>query len=199
MSVNDDTVNVRYMVDDVEAAIGFYTTHFGFTLLSDQSPAFADVVRGRLRLLLSGPKTPPGGPCRTGASLGLEAGTASTSSSRTSPPRWSVSALPASGSATRSQPARAASRSWSTTRPATPSSLPAALIAAQARDGATHTVAAICSATLRQLQSSTAAWRAAFRIAARSSSPRARIAASRSRSASASSLGKRTSPRKPGG
>ena len=55
--MNDETVNVRYMVDDVEAAIGFYTTHFGFTLLTDQSPAFADVARGNLRLLLSGPKS----------------------------------------------------------------------------------------------------------------------------------------------
>ena len=60
MSENDDVANIRYMVDDVEAAIGFYTTHFGFTLLSDQSPAFADVVRGRLRLLLSGPKSSAG-------------------------------------------------------------------------------------------------------------------------------------------
>ena len=55
--MNDETVNVRYMVDDVDAAVGFYTTHFGFTLLSDQSPAFADVLRGNLRLLLSGPKS----------------------------------------------------------------------------------------------------------------------------------------------
>jgi catechol 2,3-dioxygenase-like lactoylglutathione lyase family enzyme len=48
------TVNVRYMVHDVDAAVQFYTTHFGFTLLSNMSPAFADVVRGDLRLLLSG-------------------------------------------------------------------------------------------------------------------------------------------------
>ena len=50
-----DTVHVRYMVDDVEAAIAFYTTHFGFELLTNQAPAFADVQRGNLRLLLSGP------------------------------------------------------------------------------------------------------------------------------------------------
>lgn len=43
------------MVDDVEAAIAFYTTHFGFELLTNQTPAFADVKRGNLRLLLSGP------------------------------------------------------------------------------------------------------------------------------------------------
>jgi catechol 2,3-dioxygenase-like lactoylglutathione lyase family enzyme len=48
------TVNVRYMVDDVEAAVAFYTTHLGFTLNSDMAPAFADVTRGDLRLLLSG-------------------------------------------------------------------------------------------------------------------------------------------------
>ncbi len=48
------TVNVRYMVDDVEAAVSFYTTHLGFTLLSSAAPAFADVSRGDLRLLLSG-------------------------------------------------------------------------------------------------------------------------------------------------
>jgi catechol 2,3-dioxygenase-like lactoylglutathione lyase family enzyme len=47
-------VNVRYMVDDVDAAVAFYTTHLGFTLLSKRSPAFADVARGTLRLLLSG-------------------------------------------------------------------------------------------------------------------------------------------------
>jgi catechol 2,3-dioxygenase-like lactoylglutathione lyase family enzyme len=47
-------VNVRYMVDDVDAAVAFYTTHLGFTLLSSAAPAFADVTRGSLRLLLSG-------------------------------------------------------------------------------------------------------------------------------------------------
>src|SRR3954463_6979895 len=53
-------VNVRYMVNDVEAAIEFYVTHLGFTLLSKALPAFADVVRGNLRLLLSGPKSSAG-------------------------------------------------------------------------------------------------------------------------------------------
>jgi catechol 2,3-dioxygenase-like lactoylglutathione lyase family enzyme len=47
-------VNVRYMVEDVDAAIAFYTTHLGFTLLTRAAPAFADVVRRDLRLLLSG-------------------------------------------------------------------------------------------------------------------------------------------------
>jgi catechol 2,3-dioxygenase-like lactoylglutathione lyase family enzyme len=47
-------VNVRYMVDDVDAAVAFYTAHLGFTLKSNAAPAFADVTRGDLRLLLSG-------------------------------------------------------------------------------------------------------------------------------------------------
>jgi catechol 2,3-dioxygenase-like lactoylglutathione lyase family enzyme len=47
-------VSVRYIVDDVQAAIDFYTAHLGFTLRSAHLPAFADVTRGPLRLLLSG-------------------------------------------------------------------------------------------------------------------------------------------------
>jgi len=47
--------SVRYLVDDVQAAVDFYTTHLGFTLRSHPAPAFADVTRGPLRLLLSGP------------------------------------------------------------------------------------------------------------------------------------------------
>src|SRR5262249_21425505 len=45
------TVNVRYIVDDIDAAVSFYTTHLGFTLISRVAPAFADVARGDLRLL----------------------------------------------------------------------------------------------------------------------------------------------------
>jgi catechol 2,3-dioxygenase-like lactoylglutathione lyase family enzyme len=60
------TVNVRYIVDDVEAAVAFYTTHLGFTLLSKTAPAFADVVRGDLRLLLSGPTSSAGRPLPDG-------------------------------------------------------------------------------------------------------------------------------------
>ena len=63
---SDDTVNVRYMVDDVQAAVDFYTTHFGFTLRMSAAPAFADVVRGNLRLLLSGPKSSAGRPMPDG-------------------------------------------------------------------------------------------------------------------------------------
>ena len=62
----DQLVSVRYMVDDVEGAIDFYTTHFGFTLRSSAAPAFADVVRGNLRLLLSGPRSSAGRPMPDG-------------------------------------------------------------------------------------------------------------------------------------
>jgi catechol 2,3-dioxygenase-like lactoylglutathione lyase family enzyme len=51
----DQFASVRYIVDDVQAAIDFYTTHLGFTVRMSAAPAFADVVRGPLRLLLSGP------------------------------------------------------------------------------------------------------------------------------------------------
>jgi catechol 2,3-dioxygenase-like lactoylglutathione lyase family enzyme len=47
--------SVRYLVDDVATAVDFYTTHLGFSLNTSAAPAFADVVRGPLRLLLSGP------------------------------------------------------------------------------------------------------------------------------------------------
>ena len=60
------TVNVRYMVDDVDAAIGFYTTHLGFRLLTRVAPAFADVTRGDLRLLLSGRTSSAGRPMPDG-------------------------------------------------------------------------------------------------------------------------------------
>ena len=62
----DEIVNIRYMVDDVETAVDFYTTHFGFTLNTSAAPAFADVVRGNLRLLLSGPKSSAGRPMPDG-------------------------------------------------------------------------------------------------------------------------------------
>jgi len=60
------SVNVRYMVDDVEAAIAFYTRNLGFTLISETAPAFADVARGDLRLLLSGPTSSAGRPMPDG-------------------------------------------------------------------------------------------------------------------------------------
>ena len=63
----DDITSVRYMVDDVETAIDFYTTHFGFEVLTSAAPAFADVKRGNLRLLLSGPASSAGRPMPDGA------------------------------------------------------------------------------------------------------------------------------------
>ena len=55
MTAPDQYASVRYLVDDVRTAVDFYTTHLGFTLNTSAAPGFADVVRGPLRLLLSGP------------------------------------------------------------------------------------------------------------------------------------------------
>ncbi len=66
----EDIVNVRYMVDDVDGAVDFYTKHFGFTLGTNAAPAFADVVRGHLRLLLSGPTSSAGRPMPDGRKPG---------------------------------------------------------------------------------------------------------------------------------
>jgi catechol 2,3-dioxygenase-like lactoylglutathione lyase family enzyme len=65
--MTEDRAHVRYLVDDVQSAVDFYTTHLGFTLLSSAAPAFADVVRGPLRLLLSGPASSAGRPMPDGA------------------------------------------------------------------------------------------------------------------------------------
>jgi len=54
MTASDQYASVRYVVDDVQAAIDFYTGYLGFTLNTNPAPAFADVLRGPLRLLLSG-------------------------------------------------------------------------------------------------------------------------------------------------
>jgi len=61
-----EQVNVRYMVKDVQQAVDWYTTNLGFTLLSNAAPAFADVKRGPLRLLLSGEKSSAGRPMPDG-------------------------------------------------------------------------------------------------------------------------------------
>ena len=63
---NDETVNVRYMVDDVGESVAFYTTVLGFELLTSAAPAFADVKRGNLRLLLAGPTSSAGRPMADG-------------------------------------------------------------------------------------------------------------------------------------
>jgi catechol 2,3-dioxygenase-like lactoylglutathione lyase family enzyme len=96
------TVNVRYMVDDVEAAVAFYTTHLGFTLISKTLPAFADVARGDLRLLLSGPTSSAGRLMPDGRRPVPGAGIVFTSSSIASLPRWIDSAPPECSSATTS-------------------------------------------------------------------------------------------------
>jgi catechol 2,3-dioxygenase-like lactoylglutathione lyase family enzyme len=64
--MEDQTVNVRYLVDDVAAALDFYTTHLHFAVRSSSLPAFADVTRGNLRLLLSGPQSSAGRPMPDG-------------------------------------------------------------------------------------------------------------------------------------
>ena len=61
-----ETVNVRYMVDDVATSIDWYTKHLGFELISNHAPAFADVKQGALRLLLSGPASSAGRPMPDG-------------------------------------------------------------------------------------------------------------------------------------
>ena len=66
----DQMVNVRYMVDDVANAVAFYTTVLDFEVLNSFPPAFADVARGNLRLLLSGPSSSAGRPMPDGAAPG---------------------------------------------------------------------------------------------------------------------------------
>ena len=64
--MTDGTVSVRYMVVDVEQAVDFYTTHFGFERGHNASPAFAEVNKGNLRLLLAGPTSSAGRPMPDG-------------------------------------------------------------------------------------------------------------------------------------
>lgn len=64
--MTDDLVSIRYMVNDVQESIDFYTSHFGFEVRLRALPAFADVVRGPLRLLLAGPKSSAGRPMPDG-------------------------------------------------------------------------------------------------------------------------------------
>ncbi|BEL03838.1 VOC family protein [Actinoplanes sichuanensis] len=64
--MSDNTVSVRYLVDDVQAALDFYTAHLGFEPITSFLPAFADVRRGNLRLLLSGPASSAGRPMPDG-------------------------------------------------------------------------------------------------------------------------------------
>jgi catechol 2,3-dioxygenase-like lactoylglutathione lyase family enzyme len=66
----DTMVSVRYMVDDVSEALAFYTKVLDFEVLNDFAPAFADVARGNLRLLLSGPASSAGRPMPDGEKPG---------------------------------------------------------------------------------------------------------------------------------
>ena len=67
---DEQTISVRYLVHDVAAAVDFYTRHFGFAVGMNAPPAFADVTRGNLRLLLSGPDSSAGRPMPDGARPG---------------------------------------------------------------------------------------------------------------------------------
>jgi catechol 2,3-dioxygenase-like lactoylglutathione lyase family enzyme len=69
MTERNEMVSVRYMVDDVEEAVAFYTKFLGFEVLT-KFPPFADVARGKLRLLLSGPNSSAGRPMPDGAKPG---------------------------------------------------------------------------------------------------------------------------------
>jgi len=69
MADRNDMISVRYMVDDVEEAVVFYTSFLGFEVLTN-FPAFAEIARGKLRLLLSGPKSSAGRPMPDGAKPG---------------------------------------------------------------------------------------------------------------------------------
>jgi catechol 2,3-dioxygenase-like lactoylglutathione lyase family enzyme len=70
MTQPTELVSVRYMVHDVDATIDFYTEHLDFEVRLDAGPAFAEVRRGNLRLLLSGPKSSAGRPMPDGATPG---------------------------------------------------------------------------------------------------------------------------------
>ena len=67
MSSPGQMASVRYMVDDVQAAIDFYASHLGFTVRMSAAPAFAEVTRGHLRLLLAGPGSSAGRPMPDGS------------------------------------------------------------------------------------------------------------------------------------
>ena len=70
MTDPSEMVSVRYMVDDVEAAVSFYTEVLDFEILTNIPPVFANVTRGNLRLLLSGPTSSAGRPMPDGAKPG---------------------------------------------------------------------------------------------------------------------------------
>ncbi len=67
---NNEVVSVRYMVDDVDEAVAFYTKLLGFELIFNAGPPFAEVKRGNLRLLLAGPASSAGRPMPDGTKPG---------------------------------------------------------------------------------------------------------------------------------
>ena len=114
--------SVRYIVDDVDAAIAFYRDLLGFAVEMHPAPSFAMLSRGDLRLLLSAPSGQGGGGQVLPGGRRPEPGGWNRFRSRStaSPPRWSACARPARPSAARSCTASAATRSSSRTRRATP-------------------------------------------------------------------------------
>ena len=99
--MSETTVNVRYMVEDVETSIAWYASHLGFEVMSNHAPAFADVRRSALRLLLSGPASSAGRPMSDGEQPRPLVGTASTSWSTILLLRWPKCVRPACSSATK--------------------------------------------------------------------------------------------------
>lgn len=115
------TVSVRYIVDDVDAAIAFYTQALGFTLTMHPAPSFAMLARGDLRLLVNG-TTGPGGasqPMPDGRRPEPGGWNRIQRRSTISKTRSHACADQARSFATRSSPEWAASRSSSKTPPAT--------------------------------------------------------------------------------
>ncbi|MCU1450595.1 MAG: glyoxalase [Acidimicrobiales bacterium] len=70
MTEPSGTVTVRYMVDDVDQAVTYYTKVLDFEVLNNFAPVLADVARGNLRLLLSGPTSSAARPMPDGAKPG---------------------------------------------------------------------------------------------------------------------------------
>lgn len=60
--MSEDLVSVRYMVNHLQESTDFYSRHFGCELRTSAAPAFADVIRGNLRLLSAGPDSSAGRP-----------------------------------------------------------------------------------------------------------------------------------------
>jgi catechol 2,3-dioxygenase-like lactoylglutathione lyase family enzyme len=113
------TVNVRYIVDDVDAAIAFYCQQLGFREEMHPAPAFAMLSRGDLRLVLSAPGGGPvvARPCPTAGCPSPEAGTGSSLRCLISPPPSRRCATTALASAMTLSSGSAASRPCSRIRP----------------------------------------------------------------------------------